>query len=71
MLSPLPEYEDSITPCLGRTNRNVLTKADEITVPYSDLPKDTKVKVTVIKGGRGEIIMAKTIDIDELESLRI
>jgi len=65
------EYKGPVTLCLGHTNRNVLTKAAEITVQYSDSPKNTPVKVTVIKDGREETIMAKAINIDELENLRI
>ena len=65
------EYKGPVTLCLGRTNRNVLTKAAEITVQYSDSPKDTPVRVMVIKDGIGEIITARAINIDELEILRI
>ena len=65
------EYKGPVTLCLGRINRNVLTKAAEITVQYSDSPKDTPVKIMVIKDGRGEIITARAINVDELESLRI
>ena len=65
------EYKGPVTLCIGCINMNLLMRAAEITVRFSDSPKDIPVKIMVIKGGRREIIMAKALGTDELENLRI
>jgi len=65
------EYKGPLTLCIGCINMNMLMRAAEITVRYSDSPKDTPVKIMVKKDERREIIMAKAIGPDELENLRI
>ena len=44
----------TLLPYAWAAHRNVLTKTGEIAFQYSDFPKDTEVKVTVIKDGRLE-----------------
>jgi len=64
------EYMSPITLMDGKNIDNIIQKAAEITIRYSDAPKDFAVKVKVVHRGQ-YIIEARSIEDEAVEPFRI